>query len=731
MSTAGYLQDNISINGQSFGVPTLSFISHSELNPPFTISTDAAGAKCCFMSVWEYDYPPQVIANNLDSPLWIVKETVVQEPYASIYNGQDGQWHTVVTLGNGNYIQMMRSPNDGVGHIHIKCCREDDASLSEIDAAIFENPNQYERPFYCGITVTDGDNSLMGQIVYFGGWTSSDRKYSFTLQRLLANNYNQQFFDGSIAPVYTWSPFEQLSGNNGQFRMNLAQIKAEYIGDGATETVTTDETRFIINSEALISSLITRLPLNEERIVLYCGHHFATAKVTSILSNYLYTYDLKFYFAENLPLFSYTGLMATTGVESYFSFIIDSVNQAAAFDEILKYETLPGVIEYKYNAQPLPTQEQMLDLYVWLSTNGEESEGPYDTGTTDDGGEPGQHRPQDHIQTQPLPTTSGLDVGFLTLYMPTAVQLSAIANYLWSDDVIDNIKKYFGNVSDNILALYSLPFTPEEAPFSGSSLPSKKFKVGNCEKDDLTVKFVNTRYFDVDMGSVQIDKLWGAYLDYAPYTSCEIYLPYLGLHSLDIDELMSAADMNGYMPTEQGCTLSLLYRVDILTGIIVAQLKITNSKITNEIRYQFTGKVGFNIPLTGQTYASLIQGIITSGAGLISTLATSGLTAPMIAGSAAISGTILAQKPNVERIGNISGDASMLSHPTPYIVLSTPNKPELIGQEKFTGFPSYKSGKLSSFSGYTEVLEAHVENIACTEEERSEILTLLKAGVIL
>lgn len=548
-----------------------------------------------------------------------------------------------------------------------------------------------------------------------------------------SNQAVRTFIEGAEPIIYNWSPVEQLAGNNGQFRMNLSQIKAEYIGDGNTETITTDPDHFVFSAESLIGPVITRLALNEETTILFSGENFATAKVTSITSNYLYTYNLKFYFTETTPILTITGLMTTPRDQSRFSFIIDRHYQAAAFDPIIIYENLQDETEYKYNDSrwPLPSAEDLLDLYVWLTATGEEIEGPYDTGTTDDGGVPGQPRPQDHIHTGPLPTTSGLDVGFLTLYQPTAVQLASIANFLWSDDVIDNIKKYFGNVSDNILALYSLPFTPEAAPFSGSALPSKKFKVGNCQKDDLTVKFVNTRYFDVDMGSVPIDKLWGAYLDYAPYTSCQVYLPYLGLHSLDIDELMSAADMDGYMPSEQGCTLSLLYRVDILTGIIVAQLKVSNSKISDEIRYQFSGKVGFNVPMTGQTYASLIQGIVTSGAGLISTLATSGMAAPMVAGSAALAGTIMAQKPNVERIGNISGDASMLSHQVPYIILSTPNKPQLIGQEKFTGFPSYKTGLLSTFSGYTECIDAHVEGITCTEEERAEIISLLKAGVII
>ena len=248
------------------------------------------------------------------------------------------------------------------------------------------------------------------------------------------------------------------------------------------------------------------------------------------------------------------------------------------------------------------------------------------------------------------------------------------------------------------------------------------------------VEYCTVRTFDIDMGSVEVSNRWGSYLDYSPYTKLEIYLPYLGIHSLDIDEIMSPARMDGSMPDRQGTVLSLVYRLDILTGIIVAMIKVRvytkTGGYTDEIRYQFSGKVGYTIPLTGQTFSNLVNAVITAGAGLATTIATGGLTAPMTAG-ATVTATIQAQKPSIERVGNISGDASMLATNVPYICISVPNKPYMDEQQKFTGFPSYKTGLLSEFSGYTEVLEAHIEGISCTDEEREKILTYLKGGVIL
>lgn len=98
---------------------------------------------------------------------------------------------------------------------------------------------------------------------------------------------------------------------------------------------------------------------------------------------------------------------------------------------------------------------------------------------------------------------------------------------------------------------------------------------------------------------------------------------------------------------------------------------------------------------------------------------------------AAVSGTIASMKPNVIRCGNISGDNSMIGYDRPYLIKTRPNKPKLKGQGKFTGFPSYKSGNVGDFSGYTECLKVHLMNVPCTANEQEEIENWLTNGVII
>lgn len=539
-----------------------------------------------------------------------------------------------------------------------------------------------------------------------------------------SNSYNLTHYSGPVpAIVYEWESWPQLSGNNGMFLMDLSKIDDSIIGDGSTVYETFDSSLFDLNSLTDLYTMTINLLNAQETTIAYCGDNYLTAtKRTTLVNNVTTVYvTLKFYFRSDVLIYTSPELTvySSDGAVSrdYLSIMYDEANEVAA-PNIIQLWTATG--KYGINEYSLPSDEQMRALFIWLQDNGVEREtiSPYDIGTTDTGGDPNTPTPQDHITDSDLPTLSGLNLGVVTLYLPTTEQLQAIASFLWSDNVLDNFKKYFNNFADNLLNLFVLPYHP-------SGLLTRTFKVGNMVSEVTDVEYTTQRFYDVDMGSINIEKLWDSYLDFSPYTKIEIFLPYLGLHSLDIDEIMCPARMDGTLQRGLGSVLSLVYRIDVLTGVIVAKIKING-----EIRYQFEGRVGTNIPLTGQTYASMVQGIITAGAGLISTVATGGLTAPLSA-AAAVTGTINASKPTVERIGNISGDASMLATNVPYVVITRPNKPMLEEQEKYTGFPSYKSGTLNNFTGLTICEDVHVEGISCTEEERNAIVDWLKNGVIL
>lgn len=646
-----------------------------------------------------------------------------------------GQGYVVnLTNNNGFYafgthqlfgcnFSMQRSAGYG-GGVYARLTISDSPSYYVSSGNDYQQYLQNTGGYVCIVMDDDNHKAYLYAINEYQQTSSSQRGYWISSMSYNTQNALTAFYNLIVeAPEFTWKCWPQLAGNNGTFLMNLSLIDKTIIGDGSTPYETFDSSYFQLSPQTRLYSLVVNLLNGQETTIAYCGDNYLTAtKRTTVVNSVTTIYvTLKFYFRSDVLIYTSPELTvwsSAAGIsEDYLCLIYDDENEVAATD-IIQVWTDTG--KYGINEYTLPSDEQMRALFIWLQDNGQEREviSPYDTGTTDNGGDPGTPTPQDHIADSSLPTLGGLDLGVVTLYLPTTEQLQSIAAFLWSDNVLDNFKKYFNNFADNLLSLYVLPFTP-------SGLNTKTFKVGNMVSEITDVAFCTTRYIDRDMGTFNLEKLWDSYLDFSPYTRVEIYLPYLGLHSLDTDELMCPAKMDGTLQRGLGSILSLTYRLDLLTGVIVAKVKVNG-----EVRYQYEGKVGLTIPLTGQTYSQMAQAIVQAGAGVATTIASGGLTAPLTA-AAAVTGTVNASKPNVERIGNISGDASMLATNVPYLVVTRPNKPLLDEQEIYTGFPSYKSGTLGNFSGFTQVIEAHVEGISCTEEERTLILKWLKEGIII
>ena len=532
----------------------------------------------------------------------------------------------------------------------------------------------------------------------------------------------------NILPEYTWTAWDQIAGNGGQYRCNLTKIKDDSIGNFSSYLPATASDFDRISAQSSLWSFYQNAQLGDEVIVAWSGNNWATLTCSAVTGQpNQVKFTVKFYLAavsSSTPVYTYEEILLYSGTPKstnyYMTFVHDDTQQAAVFLPA-KYTPESALAPYGYG-NTSPTSDEMLYLWLWLQSSGSPSaDSPYSTGTTDDGGNPGGPTPQDQVLTPSAPTLDGCASGLFTIYCPDDTELGKISSFLWDSSTISSMNKYFNNFSDNIISLYVLPY-------KGTNLPNKAFTVGNLTSPDAdlsAVDYITSRFVKLDMGSVTIKPFWDSYLDYSPYSKMEIYLPGCGVQQIDVDDIMCPTLQDGSLPVPEGSTISLEYMLDLMTGVLVAFVKING-----ELRYQFPGKIGYQIPLTGENYASLVRGYITATAGLIGMAVTGGAAAPFAAGAAA-AGIINAMKPDVYRGGNLSGDASMLSYKTPYLIYRRPNKPLLNDQEKFTGFPSYKIDTLSNFSGYTEVIDCHVEGFSCTDEEREKILAALKGGVII
>jgi len=314
----------------------------------------------------------------------------------------------------------------------------------------------------------------------------------------------------------------------------------------------------------------------------------------------------------------------------------------------------------------------------------------------------------DIIPIPPLPTESVSDTGFVNIYNPTLAQLKALAAYMWTNPAFDltNWKALVANPLDSII---SLSIVPVAVPDGGT----KTITVGNVATN-VSMTQAATNYIELNCGTITIEKYWGCYLDYSPYTKISLYLPYIGYNTLNIDEVM-------------GNSLQIVYHIDIFTGGCVAFVVCGGS-----VLYSFPGNIAYNIPVTGADYSRVISGIVGAVSQGVTAIASGGLTAPLAVGTvASMATTVISSKPSINKGGGISGNVGILGVQKPYVEIIRPRQALPQNQNVLQGYPSLIFSRLGDLSGYTEVENINLENINATDEEKTEIFNLLNTGVIL
>ena len=328
-----------------------------------------------------------------------------------------------------------------------------------------------------------------------------------------------------------------------------------------------------------------------------------------------------------------------------------------------------------------------------------------------------------------LPTISVTNSGMLTTYLlgqEGYASLEDLGDYLWSGLFdIDTYLRMFQSPMDCVLSVGIIPVTP-------ITLTAKYIIIGN-HATTLQAPPIVSQWFDLDCGEVELSgKTYSnTFMDYAPYTKAELYLPYIGTVQLNIDEIMDAD------------SIGIKYHIDLLSGSCVAYVRVVKQyyylgewHTHSNVLYQYSGNVLTNIPITSQNFTQILQAVIGAVAMGVSGGASgvaAGTEATGMSGAAAGSAINIAEgmKPSVTRSGNCSSACGMLGTQTPLLMLTFPKIAYAEDMNKERGYPTYMRKTLSQLvgSGYTQIDLAHIKNIPCTDAERSEILSLLESGV--
>lgn len=329
-------------------------------------------------------------------------------------------------------------------------------------------------------------------------------------------------------------------------------------------------------------------------------------------------------------------------------------------------------------------------------------------GMSDTGGGTGSFsRVSDDVTVPSLPTLSAVDAGFVTVFVPTLAQLQSLASYMWSNLFsLDTLRKLFADPMDCIIGLQILPLS---IPTSGA----REIAIGNIGTG-VSADVASTEYIAVDCGTISVSEYWGNCLDFAPTTKLNIYLPFVGTRTLNVDEIM-------------GTMLGVVYHFDILSGSFICFVTTDGS-----VKYEFAGNSALQIPITGNDFRQIIANVISIGTTIGAGIATGGAGMTIAAGAVTTAANSVANsKPEIERSGSIGGTSGHLGVLTPYIIMEYPNQSLAKNYMQYDGYPSNIYSVLGDLSGFTATERVWFTSATALSSDIDEIVTLLSGGVIL
>lgn len=382
-------------------------------------------------------------------------------------------------------------------------------------------------------------------------------------------------------------------------------------------------------------------------------------------------------------------------------------------------------------------------------------------------------------------TSSGVPLGsntfehanttMATMYALTGTKLNDFGEWLWSTNFNDAITKaqvefLYGKVSDGVISLVSYPFGITKDS-TGECLIANEANFARVDnitfyklESEFSANILQSSDAQIDWGTLNIAEYWGSFLDYSPYTTIELYLPWsTGFVPINVNEVM-------------GKPLSVKTNVELATGSCVHNIISADECIAS-----YSGQVGVPIPLTSSDLSNKLlkigasAAIMAVGGAVAGAAVATGVSAayshganylqraiagktPFIPGKAnriinqdirrahahgeaiineaadiavPIAQAAARQATNITRNGSFSADTASMTIQYPYLVISRPDisVPENYGN--FYGYPSNIASMLKDLTGYTEVANIHLENVNATADELVLLEKTLKGGVIL
>ena len=299
--------------------------------------------------------------------------------------------------------------------------------------------------------------------------------------------------------------------------------------------------------------------------------------------------------------------------------------------------------------------------------------------------------------------------GKIQMYTLDSAAYNAFLGKIYTSDFWQYWQNTIFNPLDGIYSCIRVPFNELELTRSAVS----KINVSNTELEILAGAYRVTNNFVKDqiiISNYAIEEYFGSFLDYSPYTTCELYIPFYGTVNIDINEIM-------------GGNISITRRNNYVNGDFVVFVQCTN-RFGVAVTHAYAGNAAMTLPITAGNDGSpnrildLVQGVANLAMGNYVGAGTSAVNA-------------LTEKGTTSTVQKLSGGSGWnASHDFALIFRRVcQSNPENYTKEN--GRQADEFVKFSDLKGYTEVAAVDLKftNGKITSSEIDEINNLLKQGV--
>ena len=345
---------------------------------------------------------------------------------------------------------------------------------------------------------------------------------------------------------------------------------------------------------------------------------------------------------------------------------------------------------------------------------------------------------------------------FATYYAMSPLQVVSLNDELWTNDeewyaqLLQGLKLWGADPMQSIMSFRLYPFDVAQA--LGVSASENDLYFGKVLMDTKAVKLPDDCTVILDLGTTWINRknlnLFGDFRDLSPYTEVTLYIPFIGLVQINVNDFMNTL-------------LRIKMTVDITTGSCCAVV------YSNEKPYYYLpGTIGVEIPITLSTMTDIAVGLMSSVIDMSINALTGAVGSAVSVGAMLISHAdyesspasssledfrdnavsdaskvmdnvgntatnIIFGKTSMDRTGN-SSPAAALSHPLYcYLIVSQPNWERPANYNHTYGKICHYASVLGNVHGFTICRNVDTTGLNCTKLEQKMIKEYLESGVFL